>query len=244
MGAGASATEKTELRTVFEAFKAAPGNGDGLTDAAFAALVEKDAPTFFARLEASGGGDPAPALAAFRSQLRGAREKLAAAPPPRDDVAAKARAAKLRSEREWAADVPTNLQRGLVTGLLRSHPLRLLTFELCGESIKGLLDTGAERSALGATAADRCGLAEIIDDSFARRVQGVGSAAGLGRVHYVELRVGDCPFRAAFDVARCAETNPSKAPMQWFRPRSCSFRRTLNLRRSSVSIFWSAARRR
>ena len=204
MGAAASTqAEHDELRAVFERFKAAPGNGDGLDAAAFAELVSEAAPTVHSKMTVAGAGDPAPALAAFRTQLVGARNKLAAQAAPRDDAAAKARAAALRDQHDWAADVPTNLQKGLIAGMLRSQALRLVPLELNGERIVALLDTGAERSALGVEATARCGLGELVDDSFTRRVGGFGGATdGCGRVHYCEMIVGGVPFRAAFDVLR------------------------------------------
>ena len=86
--------------------------------------------------------------------------------------------------------------------MLRSQA-RLVPLELNGERIVALLDTGAERSALGVEATARCGLGELVDDSFTRRVGGFGGATdGCGRVHYCEMIVGGVPFRAAFDVLR------------------------------------------
>ena len=204
MGAAASTqAEHDELRAVFERFKAAPGNGDDLDAAAFAQLVREAAPTVHSKMTAAGGGDASPALAAFRTQLVGARNKLAAQAAPRDAAAAKKKAAALRDQRDWAADVPTNLQKGLIAGMLRSQALRLVPLELNGERIVALLDTGAERSALGVEATARCGLGELVDDSFTRRVGGFGGATdGCGRVHYCEMIVGGVPFRAAFDVLR------------------------------------------
>ena len=162
MGAAASTqAEHDELRAVFERFKTSPGNGDDLDAAAFAQLVRDAAPTVHSKMTDAGAGDPAPALAAFRTQLVGARNKLAAQAAPRDDAAAKARAAALRDQHDWAADVPTNLQKGLIAGMLRSQALRLVPLELNGERIVALLDTGAERSALGVEATARCGLGAV-----------------------------------------------------------------------------------
>ena len=188
MGAAASTqAEHDELRAVFERFKASPGGGDDLDAAAFAQLVRDAAPTVHSKMAAAGAGDPAPALAAFRTQLVGARNKLAAQ--------------SCRSRR--AADVPTNLQKGLIAGMLRSQALRLVPLELNGEQIVALLDTGAERSALGVEATARCGLGELVDDSFTRRVGGFGGATdGCGRVHYCEMIVGGVQFNAGFDVLR------------------------------------------
>jgi hypothetical protein len=204
MGAAASTqAEHDELRAVFERFKTSPGNGDDLDAAAFAQLVREAAPTVHSKMTAAGGGDASPALAAFRTQLVGARNKLAAQAAPRDAAAAKKKAAALRDQHDWAADVPTNLQKGLIAGMLRSQALRLVPLELNGERIVALLDTGAERSALGVEATARCGLGELVDDSFTRRVGGFGGATdGCGRVHYCEMIVGGVPFRAAFDVLR------------------------------------------
>ena len=205
MGAGASTqAEQGELRAVFEQFKAAPDNGDGLDAAAFGHLVRAAAPTVHAKMSDAGGGDASPALAAFRTQLVGARNKLAAHAAPRDDAAAaKARAAALREKHDWAADVPTNLQKGLTAGMLRSHALRLVPLDINGVRLLALMDTGAERSALGVEAADRCGLSELVDESFSRRVGGIGgSTDGCGRVHYCEISVGGGLFHAGFDVLR------------------------------------------
>ena len=204
MGAAASTqAEHDELRAVFERFKASPSGGDDLDAAAFAELVREAAPTLHSKMTAAGAGDPAPALAAFRTQLVGARNKLAAQAAPRDDAAAKKKAAALRDQHDWAADVPTNLQKGLIAGMLRSQALRLVPLEINSVRVLALLDTGAERSALGVEATDRCGLGELVDDSFTRRVGGFGGATdGCGRVHYCEMIVGGVPFRAAFDVLR------------------------------------------
>jgi hypothetical protein len=172
MGAGASAQDKAELQACFAAFVAAPGRGDGLDAAAFEALMRTHAPLLYCKAEDS--GDVAAAARALRVQFAAAREKLAPADgPPKPDERARAAAEKsraLRAAHDWARDVDTNLQRGLVAGLLHSHPLRLVTFSLGDERVVALLDSGAERCAMSAETADACGLRALIDDSCEPRV--------------------------------------------------------------------------
>ena len=209
MGAGASAEDRRELQRCFAAFQEAPGAGDGLSDDDFEALMREHAPLLYCKAEES--GDAPAAARALRVQFATAREKLAArdAPPvpgAKDRLAQRAAARLKAAHPAWASDAPTNLQKGLVHGMLRSHALRTVTFSLGGETVAALLDTGAERSGMSIDAADRCGLRALIDGSFSRTVRGVGTAQGLGRVQYAEISFNGVPFHAAFDVMRWPES--------------------------------------
>ena len=179
MGAGASAEDRRELQRCFAEFQEAPGAGDGLSDDDFEALMREHAPLLYCKAEES--GDAPAAARALRVQFATAREKLAArdAPPvpgAKDRLAQRAAARLKAAHPAWASDAPTNLQKGLVHGMLRSHALRTVTFSLGGETVAALLDTGAERSGMSIDAADRCGLRALIDGSFSRTVRGVGTA--------------------------------------------------------------------
>ena len=203
MGAGASAEDKRELQACFAEFQRA--GDDALSDEAFEDLMRRHAPLLYQKAEDE-AGDPAAAARALRVQFRTAAEKMAARDaPPRpgvQDRLASAAAAKLRAAHPWAAAPPTNLQRGLVHGMLRSHALRLVDFAINGERVRALVDSGADRCGMSIEAADRCGLRGLIDASFSKTVAGMGTTQGLGRVHYVELELNGLTFRAGFDVMR------------------------------------------
>ena len=69
MGAGASAQDKAELQACFAAFKSSPGEGDGLTAAAFEALMREHAPLLHCKAEET--GDVASAARALRVHFQG-----------------------------------------------------------------------------------------------------------------------------------------------------------------------------
>ena len=131
MGAGASAEDRRELQRCFAEFQEAPGAGDGLSDDDFEALMREHAPLLYCKAEES--GDAPAAARALRVQFATAREKLAArdAPPvpgAKDRLAQRAAARLKAAHPAWASDAPTNLQKGLVHGMIRSHALRTVTF--------------------------------------------------------------------------------------------------------------------
>mmetsp|Transcript_4160 Transcript_4160/g.12963 ORF Transcript_4160/g.12963 Transcript_4160/m.12963 type:complete len:257 (+) Transcript_4160:170-940(+) len=204
MGAGASQEiEAAELQECFRAFNEA----SDLSADAFEALVATHAPTVYGRAQQT--GEAAAAAASLRQQFATAQAKLAAREAAKVHLeagaaaaasAAQERAMLLRQQHSWAADQPANLQRGLVHGMLASHSVRLLTFQIGGESVVAIVDTGAERSALSPAAAKRCGLEHLLDPSFSRTVKGIGSAVGFGRVHYCCIAIASVDFHAAFDV--------------------------------------------
>ena len=56
-----------------------------------------------------------------------------------------------------------------------------------GNSIKFLVDTGAEISIMNKSIAIACGLEKYIDERYNGKLQGVGSDKILGKVHYTEI---------------------------------------------------------
>lgn len=56
-----------------------------------------------------------------------------------------------------------------------------------GNSIKFLIDTGAEISIMNKSIAIACGLEKYIDERYNGKLQGVGSDKILGKVHYTEI---------------------------------------------------------
>ena len=104
-------------------------------------------------------------------------------------------------------------QRGLASGLLSSTSLRTVDFQVgCGsgdggdgggggdggdgapaQTVRALLDTGSQTTAISREAAAHCGLLALCDESFARTVGGIGGAAAgrsHGRVHFAKISIG------------------------------------------------------
>ena len=102
----------------------------------------------------------------------------------------------------WAHDRTTNLQRGLASGTLAVRSLPMITIEMSGVRLKALCDTGAQHCAISEAAVARCGLAHLVDVSFAKTcVGGIGgNARRYGRLHYAQLQCGDAELETGFDV--------------------------------------------
>lgn len=215
MGAGASAGEKVELQQSYAAWEQATTAGE-LADDAFLALLEKHAPGLHQKATADGTG-PA-AAKALRSQFETAKRKLqakaqaeaedqsssaaageAATPPPQPPA--------LQKLYSWAPDKGTNLARGLAANMLRSEPLRLVELHIAEQKISALLDTGAERCAMSAGAAARCGLQPLVDESFGGLAGGIGTAAKHGRVHYAKVHIKTQEARPTGDSAAAGATS-------------------------------------
>lgn len=206
------------------------GNDDFMT------LLRQHAPGLLAKAAAGGGASTAEEAAkALKSQFDTARRKLkmmkqAGVQPPTakplpNSESAKSEAAKpspnaekaeeeeppqpppaLQRQYSWAKAKPTNLQRGLATGMLKREPLRLVDLTIADVKIAALLDTGAERCAMSAASAARCGLRPLLDESFGGMGMGFGTASKHGRVHYAKVKAataggsGSVDLEASFDV--------------------------------------------
>ena len=218
MGAGASTTDKLELQRAYAAWEEATAPGQpALTDEGFLKLLKTAAPTLHQKATATGSG--AAAAASLRSQFETAKQKLqmralgkssgrisrqpsesAPAPPP------------LQKLYSWAPDKQTNLTRGLRAGMLGSEPLRLIDLSIGGVSVAALLDTGAEHCAMSPSAAKRCGLQPLVDESFGGVAGGIGTAAKQGRVHYAKVTLGKGVAAAPPDAcAPAAAAAPASA---------------------------------
>ena len=224
MGAGASTADKLELQRAYAAWEEATAPGQpALTDEGFLKLLETAAPTLHQKAIASGSG--AAAAASLKSQFESAKQKLqmralgkssgrisrqpsgsAPAPPP------------LQKLYSWAPDKQTNLTRGLRAGMLGSEPLRLIDLSIGGVSVAALLDTGAEHCAMSPSAAKRCGLQPLVDDSFGGVAGGIGTAAKQGRIHYAKVTLGKCVAAAPPDACAPA-ARPYWRTSVWSEPR-------------------------
>ena len=203
MGAAASADEKGALQAAYQKWDEATSQGD-ITDEKFVVLLQACAPVLHARVTAADTG--LQAARALQSQFRtmgyrlrvmkdaqasstdpdGAIERKAPDSDPTSSAPASAPPA-LQKMYSWAEEKSANLQRGLAKGMLQREPLRLLDLKVADVRISALVDTGAEKCAMSAASAERCGLRPLVDESFGGLSGGMGVVTKHGRVHYAQM---------------------------------------------------------
>lgn len=204
MGAAASAHEKGELAAAYRKWDETTSQGDDITDEKFVALLQTCAPVLHARATAADTG--LNAARALKSQFHTMRYRLrvmkgaqASCTDPygpfeqkelTSDLVQSAPAPAppaLQKMYSWAKEKPANLQRGLAKGMLQREPLRLLDLKVADVQISALVDTGAEKCAISAACAERCGLKPLVDESFGGLSGGMGVVTKHGRVHYAKM---------------------------------------------------------
>lgn len=69
-----------------------------------------------------------------------------------------------------------------------------------GHPIAAFCDSGAQATIMSLKVAKECGLEDLIDTRFAGTAVGVGSGKILGRIHLVQLQIGDYFFPCSLTV--------------------------------------------
>jgi DNA damage-inducible protein 1 len=69
-----------------------------------------------------------------------------------------------------------------------------------GVPIKAFVDSGAQKTIMSPSAAEKCGVSHLIDEKWGGIARGVGTAKILGRVHHAIMQFGDYEAPASFMV--------------------------------------------
>lgn len=66
--------------------------------------------------------------------------------------------------------------------------------------LQAFVDSGAQMTIMSKRCADRCKILHLVDTRFAGVAVGVGTGKILGRIHIVQLQIGDCYFPCSVTV--------------------------------------------
>lgn len=69
-----------------------------------------------------------------------------------------------------------------------------------GKPLQAFVDSGAQTTIMSSVCADRLGILHLVDERFAGIAVGVGTGKILGKVHVVELAIGDVAFPCSITI--------------------------------------------
>jgi DNA damage-inducible protein 1 len=72
--------------------------------------------------------------------------------------------------------------------------------QINGKDIKAFVDSGAQSTIISKNLAEKCGLLRLVDTRFAGVAKGVGTAKILGRIHMVQMKMGNNFFPCSLTV--------------------------------------------
>ena len=88
------------------------------------------------------------------------------------------------------------------------HSCIYLTCKINNQSVKFLVDTGAETSVISSSTVDSLGLSHLIDKRVMGALKGVGSDTLSGRIYMIDLDIDDFSIPCSFMVCNNPELTP------------------------------------
>lgn len=115
-------------------------------------------------------------------------------------------------QRRIAEDISrTNIEENMRTAyentpeVFTAVTMLYINMEINGVAIQAFVDTGAQATIMTSATMRKCNISYLLDEKFSGKVVGVGEGQTIGRIHSVDMKVGDHSFQSSltiFDVAK------------------------------------------